>query len=103
MILQQVVSGIALGGIYALIALGFVLIYKATRVINFAQGDLMMIGAYVCYTLTTQAQVGFLAALTISTVSTGLLGFLLERFTLRPLLGPPSSPWSSPPSAYPYS
>ena len=44
---QEVVSGIALGCIYALIALGFTLIYKATEVVNFAQGELMMVGAYV--------------------------------------------------------
>ncbi len=89
MILQQVVSGIALGSIYALIAVGFVVIYKATKVINFAQGDLMMIGAYVCYTLITQAHLGFFTAMAISTIATGILGFLLERFTLRPLLGSP--------------
>ena len=45
--LQLVVSGLATGGIYALIALGFVLIYKATRIINFATGEFMMIGAYL--------------------------------------------------------
>ena len=44
---QEIVSGIALGSIYALIALGFILIYKATEVVNFAQGELMMVGAYV--------------------------------------------------------
>ena len=44
---QEIISGIALGSIYALIALGFTMIYKATEVVNFAQGDLMMVGAYV--------------------------------------------------------
>ena len=43
---QEVISGVALGSIYALIALGFTMIYKATEVVNFAQGDLMMVGAY---------------------------------------------------------
>ena len=43
---QEIVSGIALGSIYALIALGFILIYKATEVVNFAQGELMMVGAF---------------------------------------------------------
>jgi len=89
MILQQVISGIALGSIYALIALGFVLIYKATKVINFAQGDLMMIGAYLCYTLISQAHLGFFAAMAVATIATGVFGFLLERTALRPLLGSP--------------
>ncbi|MGD9237295.1 MAG: branched-chain amino acid ABC transporter permease, partial [Desulfobacterales bacterium] len=48
--LQLLVSGIAVGGVYALIALGFVLIYKATSIINFATGEFMMIGAYFFYT-----------------------------------------------------
>lgn len=49
--LQLIASGITVGGIYALIALGFVLIYKATSIINFATGEFMMVGAYFCLTL----------------------------------------------------
>ncbi|MDP6033409.1 MAG: branched-chain amino acid ABC transporter permease, partial [Candidatus Marinimicrobia bacterium] len=51
---QEVISGIALGSIYALIALGFTLIYKATEVVNFAQGELMMVGAFVNFFFVTQ-------------------------------------------------
>ena len=58
--IQIVVSGLALGSIYALIALGFVIIYKATDVFNFAQGELMMVGAYLCFTFSTQRQLPFL-------------------------------------------
>jgi branched-chain amino acid transport system permease protein len=47
---QLIISGLSIGSIYGLIALGFVLIYKATDVLNFAQGELMMLGAYVCFT-----------------------------------------------------
>ncbi len=54
---QQLVSGIALGCVYGLIALGFVLVYKATEVVNFAQGDLMMLGGFFAFTL-----LGFLAS-----------------------------------------
>ncbi len=89
MITQQIISGIALGGIYAIIALGFVLIYKSTKVINFAQGDLMMVGAYVCYTLIIQFQINFFLAMILATLFTGFFGFLLERTILRPLLGSP--------------
>ena len=53
-LLQETVSGIALGCIYALIALGFTLIYKATEVVNFAQGEVMMVGAYVNFYFVTQ-------------------------------------------------
>ena len=50
-LIQASLSGIALGCVYALVALGFVLIYKATEVVNFAQGELMMVGAYIYFTL----------------------------------------------------
>ena len=57
MIVQQIISGLALGCVYGLIALGFVLIFKATEVINFAQGEMMMIGAFVAYALITMLNV----------------------------------------------
>src|SRR6202030_3011084 len=64
---QQLVSGIALGCVYGLIALGFVLIYKATEVVNFAQGDLMMLGGFFAYGFIDQLGlnywVGFLFAI----------------------------------------
>lgn len=62
MIVQQIISGLALGCVYGLIALGFVLIFKATEVINFAQGEMMMIGAFVAYTLITMLHVPFVLA-----------------------------------------
>jgi len=49
MLWQQIVSGLAMGSIYAIVAVGFILIYKATEVINFAQGDLMMVGAFIAF------------------------------------------------------
>ena len=63
---QQLVSGIALGCVYGLIALGFVLVYKATEVVNFAQGDLMMLGGFFAFTfiglLGLNYWIGFAAA-----------------------------------------
>ncbi|MEA1881398.1 MAG: branched-chain amino acid ABC transporter permease [Candidatus Marinimicrobia bacterium] len=73
---QEVVSGIALGSIYALIALGFILIYKATEVVNFAQGELMMVGAYVNFFLI-QAFTGSLGVPTIWTFIFGLIGSMI--------------------------
>ncbi len=58
-VLQLLVSGISLGCVYGLIALGFVLIYKATEMVNFAQGDMMMIGAFVAFTFINEMNVPF--------------------------------------------
>ena len=86
---QQLVSGIALGCVYGLIALGFVLVYKATEVVNFAQGDLMMLGGFFAFTfigiLGLNYWIGFAAAV----AAMALFGMLAERLVVRPLLGYP--------------
>ena len=60
---QLILTGFVLGSIYALVALGFVLIYKATSILNFAQGELLMVGAYVCFSLTTSFHLPFFATI----------------------------------------
>jgi len=90
LILQLLISGIAQGCIYGLIALGFVLIYKGTETVSFAQGDLMMLGAFgglVCMTL-----LGFPFWLSVlcAIAGMGLFGFLIERVVIRPILGQPA-------------
>ena len=87
--LQLMVSGIAVGGVYALIALGFVLIYKATSVINFATGEFMMIGAYVCLTLLTYLKIPFAFVLVFTLAFAFMMGIVIERLILRPLIGEP--------------
>ena len=86
---QQLVSGIALGCVYGLIALGFVLVYKATEVVNFAQGDLMMLGGFFAFTfigiLGLNYWIGFAAAV----AAMALFGMLAERLVVRPILGYP--------------
>ena len=84
---QLMVSGVVTGGIYALIAMGFVIIYKATGVINFATGELMMLGAFFCWTAMTAARAPFAVALVVAIVAAGALGAAVERVVLRPLLG----------------
>jgi branched-chain amino acid transport system permease protein len=84
--LQLVASGIAVGSLYALAALGFVLIYKATDILNFAHGEAMLIGALVCYTLIVLG-VPFLWAVIITGGLAFLFGMLTERLVLRPLVG----------------
>jgi len=88
-ILQTILSGIATGCIYGLVALGFVLIYKATEVVNFAQGEMMVLGAFIAYTFITFFKFPYWAALLLATASLGIFGVLLERFVLRSLIGEP--------------
>jgi len=87
--IQQLVSGIALGCVYGLIALGFVLIYKATEVVNFAQGDLMMLGGFFAYTYISLLGFGYWSGFALAVLTSGLLGMLIERLLVRPILGYP--------------
>ena len=88
-VIQLLISGVSQGCVYGLIALGFVLIYKATEMVNFAQGDIMMIGGFIAFTfinlLGWPFLWGFLAALAVM----ALLGALTERLLLRPMIGEP--------------
>lgn len=88
-LLQSASSGMALGCVYALVALGFVLIYKATEVINFAQGELMMVGAYLHFSLVTVLGLSPLPAFFASVILAGLLGALIEQAVMRPLVDEP--------------
>lgn len=86
---QFLISGIAVGSIYALAALGFVLIYKSSRVINFANGQVIAIGAFIAYALAVWAKLPFLIAVVLSALLTALLGFVIERVFLKRLVGQP--------------
>ena len=88
-IVQLLISGSALGCIYALIALGFVLIYKATETVNFAQGEMMMLGACVGYLLMLWFKLPFIWAALVSVAGMAGFGILLERAVIRPILGQP--------------
>ncbi len=85
--LASIVRGLGSGSIYALLALGFVIIYKATRVINFAQPALMLAGAVIVAYLT--GMVGFYPAVLLAAGSVALLGVVIERTALRPMIGKP--------------
>jgi len=89
-LLQLIVSGIAVGGVYALIALGFVLIYKATSIINFATGEFMMIGAYFFYTFMVMAGLPPIPSFLLVMLCSALLGLFVERAILRHMLGQPT-------------
>ena len=89
-VLQVLVSGIAQGCIYGLIALGFVLIYKATETVSFAQGELMMLGAFLGLALMTALGFPFWLSVLSAIAAMGAFGILLERIVIRPILGQPA-------------
>lgn len=88
--LQLVISGIAQGCIYGLIALGFVLIYKATETVSFAQGELMMLGAFGGLAAMTMLGFPYWLAVLATIAGMALFGVLLERVVIRPILGQPA-------------
>jgi branched-chain amino acid transport system permease protein len=87
--LQLVISGFALGMVYALVAVGFVLILKCSNVFNIAQGHFVMIGGYVGYTFLVTFGLPVWASLLLSIAVAILMGLLIERLALRPLVGQP--------------
>ncbi|WP_137890651.1 branched-chain amino acid ABC transporter permease [Ramlibacter sp. 2FC] len=89
-VLQILIGGAAQGCIYGLIALGFVLIYKATETVSFAQGELMMLGAFAGLVLMTVLGFPFWLAVVAAIAAMGLLGMGLERLAIRPVLGQPA-------------
>jgi branched-chain amino acid transport system permease protein len=87
--LQLLFAGIALGAMYALVALGFVIIFKATGVINFAQGGLVALGAYLVYDAHNTWGFPFWAAFAFGIAGCAVVGALVERFVLRRMVGQP--------------
>src|ERR1700733_1130682 len=96
LILQQLINGLSIGAVYALIALGYTMVYGVLRLINFAHGDVYMVGAVVAYYLATSLMKVHLPATLIlvlifpgAAVACGLLGLAIERFAYRPLRNRP--------------
>ena len=87
--LQAVINGFALAAIYALIALGFVIIYKATQVLNFAQPALLLLGGYWIVYFTEIWQMNFWIALGAGATMAAVTGIMVERTVLRPMVGKP--------------
>jgi branched-chain amino acid transport system permease protein len=88
--LQVIFSGIAQGCIYGLIALGFVLIYKATETVSFAQGELMMLGAFCGLACVSWLGLPFWLSIPAAMMAMAVLGWLTERVVIRPVLGQPA-------------
>ena len=89
-ILQYCINGISIGSIYAIIALGYTMVYGIAKMLNFAHGDIIMVGAYICYCVTNYLGMppilGILASMAVCT----LLGIVIEGLAYKPLRGTPS-------------
>ena len=83
--LQQLVNGLILGSVYALLALGYTMVYGIIKLINFAHGDIYMMGAFMGYYLINSLQLNFFVALILSMVGTAILGVIIEFLAYRPL------------------
>ena len=83
--LQQLVNGLILGSVYALLALGYTMVYGIIKLINFAHGDIYMVGAFMGYFLLNSWKVNFFVALLLAMVGTAILGVVIEYLAYRPL------------------
>ena len=88
-LLQVLLVGLAIGSVYGLMALGFVLIYKCCGIFNFAHGAILMLMAYMCWGFLVQFQLPVWLSLLLTLVVAAVLGLVIERFTLHPLIGQP--------------
>lgn len=84
-ILQQLINGLSLGSIYALIALGYTMVYGIIQLINFAHGDVYMVGAYIGYACMAHFHLGFIPSLFVAMALCALLGVIIERVAYKPL------------------
>jgi branched-chain amino acid transport system permease protein len=88
-IIEILLNGLSMGAIYALLALGFVLIYKSTGVINFAQGELAMVGAFICYSFATLMNIPYLYAFLVALIGGLILGAIVYQTFFRTMVGEP--------------
>ena len=89
LLLQLLLNGVIVGALYGVVAMCFVLIYKASRVVNFAQGEFLIIGAFACLWLVAEFHLSFFAAFAGTLVFMAIFGALLQAIVLRPLVGEP--------------
>src|SRR3978361_2377077 len=88
-LIQLLVNGLVVGTLYGVVAMSFVLIYKATQVVNFAQGELLLIGAWVCWTLLTKYQVPFWLGMPMTLIFMFAFGIAIQIVIPRPMIGEP--------------
>lgn len=88
-LLQYILTGVTVGCVYALVALGFTIIYNATGIINFAQGEFVVLGGLLFYTFFVPAHLPLVIALLLAVLAVATIGLLMERLTIRPLRNAP--------------
>jgi len=89
LLFQHIVNALSLGSLYALLSIGYTMVYGILRLINFAHGDIFMVGAYIAFYMITIFTLPWWAALIVSMIFTGIFGILLERAAYRPLRDSP--------------
>jgi len=89
LLIQLLVNGLVVGTLYGVVAMSFVLIYKATQVVNFAQGELLLVGAWVCWALMVKYQVPFWLGMPMTLVFMFIFGIAIQILILRPMIGEP--------------
>jgi branched-chain amino acid transport system permease protein len=89
LLVQLLINGVIVGTLYGVVAMCFVLIYKSTQVVNFAQGEFLLIGAWTCWWLVTSAQLPFWLAFPLTFAFMMVFGIVLQMVVLRPLIGEP--------------
>lgn len=89
LLLQLLVNGVIVGALYGVVAMCFVLIYKATQIVNFAQGEFLLVGAWACWWLLTDLQLPFWIGFPVALAFMVLFGLVLQLVVLRPLIGEP--------------
>jgi branched-chain amino acid transport system permease protein len=89
LLLQLTLNGLIVGALYGVVAMSFVLIYKASQVVNFAQGEFLLVGAWVCWWLLTTWQLPFWAGFLVTLAFMTIFGLVLQVIVLRPLIGEP--------------
>ena len=88
--LNHLISGISLGSVYAIIALGYTMVYGIAKMLNFAHGDVIMVGAFVSFLTVSSAGVPAILSILIAMAICTALGVLIERLAYKPLRGAPS-------------
>lgn len=88
--LSHLITGLSLGSIYAIIALGYTMVYGIAKMLNFAHGDVIMVGAYICFFAVTNFQLPAILAVPLAMVVCTILGIVIERLAYKPLRQAPS-------------
>ena len=87
--LSFLISGISLGSIYAIIALGYTMVYGIAKMLNFAHGDVIMVGAYICFYATSRYELPPLVGVILAIIVCTILGIVIERLAYKPLRAAP--------------